>query len=509
MVLFLTTACSVSGQAQKADNVTSTYDFENVTSLTLRVSAIYYGWTTADGIRLRFMENRQEYSSEVVSLYADNWETIDNYSLTVENLVDWVGPIMENLTITGEWKLENDETIWHALFSAGVRGYRERVIIRLAPGYLSYVNPAPTERYIENGCETIVYEVEKETLITVKSTDIPTLLLSTVVSEKVTGLQSLLVGFGTVFLIGLCIALIAIVQLKRRARISGKEFSPKHFPRLVQVGGLVNGLLLMIAGVTGLNLLGLVLFVMGLLMLLFILAQSKILPALPKIKITVDLKSHKQLLGLLLVLNALWISAAFLVDAEFQRAVAFNINATIPFLLAVAGVLAVPVILGFGFATPKRKRGLRTATIKKFSALAGKLGIAKPDSLVKELEFGLLVALGLAAALLPIMHFIGARSIIFGELVNRMTIIGALLLALSSGFWEEIIFRGLMQPKFGLLLTSLFFGVIHCAYGFIPNVLLAIFAGIVLGMIYGRRKNICAPIIAHTVFNLAALLILA
>jgi len=509
-LLLLTAVYPGGALVQKADNVTSTYDFESIDNVTLTVISTYYDWATADYIRLRVVENQENYFTEVVSSYAAGWKSMDNYSLTVENLVDWVGPILQSLIIRGKWKLENNPAIWEVRFSAGVRGYREKVEIKLPPGYLSYVSPAPAERRVENNRETIVYKTEREILINVKYTDDPSMLLSAYVSEKLTGFHFLLVRLGTLILVGLGFVLIILVLFKRRARGKEKEFSPKHFPRLLRAAGLMNGFLLVAAGLAGLNILGAILIAIGVFILLFAVIPLRILPVLPKVKISLDLKSTKQLLGLFLTLNALWISAGFLSDGEFQRAIAFNFNAAIPLILACAGIIVMLSILylGLGLVTPKRKRGFRTAAITKFSALAGKLGIAKPESTTKELKFGLLVALALAAVLLPIMYLVGPRGVIFGETIKQVTVLGALVLAVAAGFWEEVIFRGIMQPKFGLVLTSVFFGTIHGAYGFIPNAFLAMLAGLVLGLLYQRRGNIFAPIIAHTAFNLATLFIL-
>ena len=506
--MLLTAVYPGSARVQKADNVISTYDFESTENVTLTVSSTYSDWATADSIRLRFMENRENYSAEVVSSYADNWQSIDNYSLTVENLTDWVDPILQSLTITGKWKLENSPTIWKALFPAGVHGCRERVEIKLPPEYLSFVTPVPTARRIENNREIIVYETEREILITVKYTDDPPTLLSAYVSEKLTGFHFLLVRLGTLILVCLSVVLIILVLLKRRARTADKEFSPKHLFRLLRVAGILNGLLLLFAGLAGLNLLGAALTAIGILTVVFALIPGRIIPRLSKVKITLDPKSPKHLLGLFLCLNALWISAGFLADGEFQRAIAFNLNVAAPLFLIAVGLLGMLTILGLGFATPKRKRGFRTAAITKFSALAGKFGIAKPERFIREVELGLLAAAALCAAILPALYFFGPNSILLEEMVKRMTILGAVVMAVGAGFWEEVIFRSLMQPKLGLVLSSLFFGVIHSAYGFIPNIPLTALAGLALGLLYRRRGNIFAPIIAHTAFNLAALFIL-
>jgi CAAX protease family protein len=84
--------------------------------------------------------------------------------------------------------------------------------------------------------------------------------------------------------------------------------------------------------------------------------------------------------------------------------------------------------------------------------------------------------------------------------------VGAVLFGLGAGAGEELLLRGAVQPRFGLLTTSILFGLLHNQYG-VSFVLLGIFSmGVILGL---ERKYLgtTAAIITHAVFNTIVVLI--
>ena len=85
---------------------------------------------------------------------------------------------------------------------------------------------------------------------------------------------------------------------------------------------------------------------------------------------------------------------------------------------------------------------------------------------------------------------------------------GIAALALLPGICEEILFRGALQPRFGLIATALLFTAIHTDYGITID-LLAIFAlAIGLGLIR-KYLNTTASITCHAIYNLLVGLALA
>jgi membrane protease YdiL (CAAX protease family) len=74
------------------------------------------------------------------------------------------------------------------------------------------------------------------------------------------------------------------------------------------------------------------------------------------------------------------------------------------------------------------------------------------------------------------------------------------LLAVSAAIGEEILFRGALQPVFGLWLTSLVFAFAHIQYGFSPATVLVFAIGAILGLVR-RRHNTTTAIFVHFAYN--------
>ena len=88
---------------------------------------------------------------------------------------------------------------------------------------------------------------------------------------------------------------------------------------------------------------------------------------------------------------------------------------------------------------------------------------------------------------------------------------GLLVIAITPGICEEIMFRGTMmsaydryRPFKSILITSLLFGIFHFN---IMNLVGPIFLGIILGTLRHKTNSILSPIIGHTVNNSVALTI--
>lgn len=80
---------------------------------------------------------------------------------------------------------------------------------------------------------------------------------------------------------------------------------------------------------------------------------------------------------------------------------------------------------------------------------------------------------------------------------------GVAALALLPGFCEEVLFRGALQPRLGLLVTSLLFAAIHTEYGLSFDVVVIFVIAIGLGLIR-RYANTTATITCHVAYNLLA-----
>ncbi|HEX5498579.1 MAG TPA: type II CAAX endopeptidase family protein, partial [Thermomicrobiales bacterium] len=86
--------------------------------------------------------------------------------------------------------------------------------------------------------------------------------------------------------------------------------------------------------------------------------------------------------------------------------------------------------------------------------------------------------------------------------------LGALLIGLSAGIGEETLFRGALQPRFGIVLVSIFFALVHAPqYGL--NV--AIVGLFVISVIFGLLRNrygTTASIVTHALYNAIQVLLL-
>ena len=81
------------------------------------------------------------------------------------------------------------------------------------------------------------------------------------------------------------------------------------------------------------------------------------------------------------------------------------------------------------------------------------------------------------------------------------SIAGILTLGLAAGIGEETLFRGAMQPRFGLLLTALLFGLLHSTYGLSLSTVVVVLLGLVLGLVR-IRSNTTTAMVLHATYNM-------
>jgi len=83
--------------------------------------------------------------------------------------------------------------------------------------------------------------------------------------------------------------------------------------------------------------------------------------------------------------------------------------------------------------------------------------------------------------------------------------LGAVAIGVSAGVGEELFFRGALQPKFGIILTSVCFALLHANYG-LSFVTLGVFG---MALIFGfmrMRYGTVAAMITHGLVNFVAVL---
>ncbi|UYU17911.1 MULTISPECIES: CPBP family intramembrane glutamic endopeptidase [Methanoculleus] len=139
-----------------------------------------------------------------------------------------------------------------------------------------------------------------------------------------------------------------------------------------------------------------------------------------------------------------------------------------------------------------------------------RLGLVRPTG--KEIAF----AVGAGLVLVAAFHFIDmALAMLVGwlglpvtdmEAVNllfagTLTLPGVIMASVAAGFGEEVSIRGLLQPRFGILLPALLFASLH-AFQYSWDGLISVFiAGIAFAYIR-RYSNTTTSAITHTVYDL-------
>lgn len=96
-----------------------------------------------------------------------------------------------------------------------------------------------------------------------------------------------------------------------------------------------------------------------------------------------------------------------------------------------------------------------------------------------------------------------ASNLLFGEFSGPAA---AFTLGFTAAVGEELVFRGALQPRFGLLLPALLFTVLHSQYGFSPATLLILMIALVLGVLR-QRTNLTVCILTHFGYNFVTVML--
>ena len=129
---------------------------------------------------------------------------------------------------------------------------------------------------------------------------------------------------------------------------------------------------------------------------------------------------------------------------------------------------------------------------------------------------GLLTAMALAAIQFVLLRLVPERGPVralrrlYRELLfplfRASSPIEIVVISILAGVGEEVLFRGAMQPEWGLIVTSLVFGLFHI--GGRLTVTLGIWAactGALLGWLTIATGGLLAPIVAHMTYDALAL----
>lgn len=147
---------------------------------------------------------------------------------------------------------------------------------------------------------------------------------------------------------------------------------------------------------------------------------------------------------------------------------------------------------------------------RPFGSALTRLGLVWPTPRVW------LSAIGIGLVLVPVMLGLSALTEAAFEMAgwpttstddvrrifaDLMTPMGIAIIALTAGIGEEILIRGILQPRYGLVLPAVFFTALHAGQYRLDALLALLCLSLVLGLIR-QRWNTTACVLAHTVYDL-------
>lgn len=139
-----------------------------------------------------------------------------------------------------------------------------------------------------------------------------------------------------------------------------------------------------------------------------------------------------------------------------------------------------------------------------------RLGIVRPE--LWQVGLGLAVGLPLVPLVLGLELLVSQLGLGADPDVERLTeqLVGPLMtsapgiltLGLAAALGEESIFRGALLPRFGLVLSTVLFALLHSQYGVSFSTLIVLLIGLILGALR-QRYNTTTAMVTHATYNMA------
>lgn len=182
---------------------------------------------------------------------------------------------------------------------------------------------------------------------------------------------------------------------------------------------------------------------------------------------------------------------------QMQQASAHANDNTLPLLWMQQLLMAIFAMFGVGWWV---RRGTGE-TLQR-------LGIVRPTL------YQVALGIGLALLMVPVVLTIEYAGSFFNlggnpdveKLTEQMlgplfhSLIGVITLGAAAALGEETLLRGAVLPRFGLLLTSLIFALLHNNYGFSISTVIVFTLGLLLGVVR-QRHNTSTSMIVHACYN--------
>jgi membrane protease YdiL (CAAX protease family) len=175
------------------------------------------------------------------------------------------------------------------------------------------------------------------------------------------------------------------------------------------------------------------------------------------------------------------------------------------------------IVYGFVWTVPGALIAVGFPMVRTVPGALRRLGFVKPTArqVIAALVIAVVLvaaAFALDAAIARIWETLGwprTDSAAFEQMLGALiSPIGAVLIGITAGVGEELVVRGALQPRMGILLSNLFFTGLHAfQYGF--DALLSVFiVGLVLGIVRARSNTTTSSIV-HGVYDFILVLISA
>lgn len=236
----------------------------------------------------------------------------------------------------------------------------------------------------------------------------------------------------------------------------------------------------------------------------------------------------RRALALVVVAAILWAGAFAALGAIGEPPPDLS-DLTIPRLFLLHGLLVVALaawyVLGYLPPTPGAAAGQSptppplVGEPRRGAGVLDAYGL-RAVSPVRELAIGAAVGLAIwMLVLLVLLLLAGLVTLLGGRealpdqpptvvlWIGGLPVWARIAVALSAGVVEETFFRGFLQPRVGIALSTILFALAHLGYGQ-PFMLVGV---TLLSLFYAelarRRRSVWAPIAAHALFDLVQLLI--
>lgn len=144
---------------------------------------------------------------------------------------------------------------------------------------------------------------------------------------------------------------------------------------------------------------------------------------------------------------------------------------------------------------------------------SGQLGLGRKGISLKNVALGLLIFM----AILVLELIVSLVSQVTGIQINTnvaAVFTGApvwflFFSAVVAPICEEVLFRGLMVPRLGIIVSAIVFGAMHAGYDstFAVEVIAALIFGLIAGYVFKKTKSLYPSVLAHILVNATTVLL--